>query len=179
MLATVISTTDPVQAHIIRGRLQAEGLHPSVAFEHHIRMNWFISNALGGVRVQVPPSENEEAVEIIKKISQEYYLNLLEEDEKTRDDLCCPSCASRNVKRSRVSESLALVIFLFLKLPFPYQTGAYYCQSCKHRWVSQRGKGISVMLISLVILLAWSIFVIVEAFAFTICKVNQLSPSCY
>jgi len=154
MLATATTTTDSIQAHIIRGRLEAEGLHPSVAFEHHIRMNWFISNALGGVRVQVPPSEQEQALVIVNRINDKSYQQLLEEQEETQDDLVCPACDSKDVTRSRFTESLALVLLWFLMVPVPFQTGAYNCRSCKHHWVSQAGKGNRVGLLTLAIFVA-------------------------
>jgi len=179
MLATATTTIDPIAAHIIRGRLEAEGLHPNVAFEHHIRMNWFISTALGGVRVQVPPSEAEQAREVIQKINQNYYQDLLEEVEETRDDFCCPNCGSRNTRRSRLTEFLALIVLWFMILPIPFQTGAYVCQSCKHRWVSQAGKGMGVKLSLLAILTAWMFYLILEVLFYIACHVNQLSPGCY
>lgn len=179
MLATVISTTDAVQAHIIRGRLAVEGLHPSLAFEHHVWLNWFISNAIGGVRIQVPPSETEQASEVVQKINQDHYLNILEEAEQTRDDLHCPKCGSLDIKRSRFTESLALVLLCFMTLPIPFQTGAYVCQSCKHRWVSQDGKGTAVLLSLLAIFLAWMIYAFLELMFYLMCHANHLSPACY
>ena len=41
-----------------------------------------------------------------------------------------------------------------MMLPIPFQTGAYNCQSCKHHWVSQAGKGIGVGLSLFAILFA-------------------------
>ena len=140
MLITVTTTTDPIQAHIISGRLEAEGLQPSIAFEHHVRMNWFISNALGGIRVQVPPSQQEQALDVVSLINDRSYQQLLEQEEETRDDLACPACGSRDVRRSRFTESLALLVLWFMSLPIPFQTGAYNCQPCKHHWLSQAGK---------------------------------------
>lgn len=161
MLTTAATTTDFIQAHIIRGRLEAEGLHPSVAFEHHIRMNWFISNALGGVRVQVPPSEQKQALYIVQQINANSYQALLEEQQETQDDLCCPACGSKDVRRSRFTESLALVVLWFMMLPIPFQTGAYNCQSCKHHWVSQAGKGIGFGLSLFAILFALVIYYVI------------------
>lgn len=179
MLANATTTIDPIEAHIIRGRLEAEGLHPTVAFEHHIRMNWFISHALGGVKVQVPPSEAEQASEIVQKINQDYYRHILDDVEETQDHFCCPKCGSQNIRRSRFTESLALVVLWFVTLPIPFQTGAYLCQSCKHHWVSQAGKGMSVTLSLLAIFTAWMFYLIWVVLLYIVCHVNQLSPDCY
>ncbi|MDR2153897.1 MAG: DUF2007 domain-containing protein, partial [Burkholderiaceae bacterium] len=65
MLITVHHEINPWDAHIIMGRLRAEGLHPSLLSEHHVRMNWLISTALGGVRIQVPLAEVDRARELL------------------------------------------------------------------------------------------------------------------
>ena len=49
-----------MEAHIFRLRLEAEGIFAVVAHEHHVWANWPYAMALGGVKVQVPPSELEE-----------------------------------------------------------------------------------------------------------------------
>ena len=36
MLVTIATFTNPLEAHIVRGRLQAEGIETYVAHEHHI-----------------------------------------------------------------------------------------------------------------------------------------------
>ena len=60
-LVTVGSYTDPIQAHIAGGRLESEGIPVVIADEHLIWGNWMLSNALGGVKLQVPFSRAEQA----------------------------------------------------------------------------------------------------------------------
>ena len=50
---TIASFTSPLEAHMARGRLEAEGIPAFIAHENHIWAEWFLSNALGGVKVQV------------------------------------------------------------------------------------------------------------------------------
>lgn len=64
-LVTVECFTEVWEAHILRARLEAEGLLASIADEHLVSMDWFYSNAIGGVRVQVPACELERAREIL------------------------------------------------------------------------------------------------------------------
>lgn len=48
-LVTIERCTDPIQAHTLLGRLEAEGIRAFVAHEHHVWANWFMSDALQGV----------------------------------------------------------------------------------------------------------------------------------
>ena len=62
MLATVATFIDPTDAHILRARLEAEGIPACVVNEHHVRLNWFQAMALGGARVQVAAENVEEVL---------------------------------------------------------------------------------------------------------------------
>ena len=68
-LVTVGSYIDPIQAHIASGRLESEGIPVVVADEHYIWANWMLSNALGGVKVQVPSSYAEKSRQILSDLA--------------------------------------------------------------------------------------------------------------
>jgi hypothetical protein len=72
-LVTVQRFTEVWEAHILRARLEAEGLMASIADEHLVAMDWFYSMAIGGVRVQVPVCELSQAREILKALQRGDY----------------------------------------------------------------------------------------------------------
>lgn len=76
MLATVASFSFPHEAHIARAKLESEGIPVALADEHTVSMQWFYSNAIGGVKVQVPPSCAQRAIEILAQDDSD----LLEQD---------------------------------------------------------------------------------------------------
>lgn len=65
VLVTVARFSKPMDAHILRMRLEADGIPAVIADEHMVRVNWFLSNALGGVRVQVPSRRLQETHEVM------------------------------------------------------------------------------------------------------------------
>lgn len=65
ILVTVARFSKPMEAQILRMRLEADGIPAVIADENMIRVNWFLSNALGGVRVQVPSRRLQEAHEVM------------------------------------------------------------------------------------------------------------------
>ena len=52
-LVVVATFLDPNQAHVVRSHLEAEGIHAALDGEHHVAADWFISNAIGGVKLLV------------------------------------------------------------------------------------------------------------------------------
>ena len=69
-LVIIASYANPIQAHILRGRLEAEDI-PSLIFnEHLVNMNPMYSNLFGGVQVQVRPQDAERAREILREANE-------------------------------------------------------------------------------------------------------------
>lgn len=60
-LITIATYPFPWQAHIMRGRLQADGFTVMLADEEIVTVDWTYSNAVGGVKLRVPVSEAQEA----------------------------------------------------------------------------------------------------------------------
>ncbi len=64
-LTTIASFREAHSAHIARAKLEAAGIPAFVADEHLVGVQWFYSDAIGGVKVQVPASFADEAREIV------------------------------------------------------------------------------------------------------------------
>ena len=54
MSAVVSVHTVAMDAYIIKGRLEAEGIPAFLSDDQYITMDWSLSLALGGVKVMVP-----------------------------------------------------------------------------------------------------------------------------
>ncbi len=70
MLKTAATFTNPIEAHIVRGRLECEDIAAFVAHEHHIWAKWSLSHALGGVKVQVARSNLQKALVVISRTTE-------------------------------------------------------------------------------------------------------------
>ena len=60
-LITIRTAFNPADAHLVRSRLEAAGFHPFVAHELSALSMDGYSMAAGGIRVQVPEDEADEA----------------------------------------------------------------------------------------------------------------------
>jgi hypothetical protein len=65
---TVARFMVPTQAHIVRGRLEAEGIPALIADGNFVQNNELLSTAVGGVRLQVPATLVGQANEILAAI---------------------------------------------------------------------------------------------------------------
>jgi hypothetical protein len=67
MLVTIATFSFPHEAHIAKAKLDALGIPSFIADEHTINMQWLYSDAMGGVRLQVPGEVAAEALEALNE----------------------------------------------------------------------------------------------------------------
>lgn len=137
-LTTIGSYSQPYEAHLVKLRLAEHGIPAFIANEHTISINWLYSNALGGVKVQVPRDRAEEAKRILESDAAENIEPVFE------DPITCPACGSPDtepvtLRRFHVAIPLAIsavVTYLlgpaFLMLAFPFFFGGpgVLCHTC-------------------------------------------------
>jgi len=136
MLTTVAVFREPWGAHLLRLRLEAEGILAIVSHEHHVGMIWPWSLALGGVKVQVPAISREAALLVWDQACAGVFETELQNafgDLKVND---CPSCASKEL-RSRPTIAWILLDFFvgwWCGMIFPPPRRLYRCTACGARW---------------------------------------------
>jgi hypothetical protein len=138
MLVTVANFTEPWEAHMLRTRLQAEGILAFVAHDQHVANDWGIATGLGGAKVQVP-SENAEAARAVEReaIAGRYRAELdaafAQETER------CPQCGAGDFAvRPRLRHSW-FAVFVYLTTlgyaaPPSVPAAMRQCPKCRTRW---------------------------------------------
>lgn len=124
-LITIERCTDPIEAHIIAGRLEAEGIRAFVAHEHHIWANWFMSNALQGVKIQISSDDAAEASQVLVRLRAGEFADI--------DDpaaAACSHCGAKDALRPGRSRRVALLVLWFLALPLPFAKWGRRCGVC-------------------------------------------------
>ena len=66
-LVTVATFSLPTAAEAQKLLLEHEGIRAFLADDNLVGMNWFLSNAVGGVKLQVAASDAERAREILQR----------------------------------------------------------------------------------------------------------------
>lgn len=108
---TVQTFSNPILAHAARNRLEEEGVRAFLANEAFVSTVWYLSNAAGGIRLQVAAADAERAVALLDEEPSE-------EDEQERQaragaEETEPSTTYREQLAERALGVAVIGIFLF------------------------------------------------------------------
>jgi hypothetical protein len=87
-LVTIASFSQPYEAQLARGTLEASGIESVLRDEHTVGADWFFSTALGGVKIQVRSSDVSEARRVLEPVLK-----------PAGPRLTCPHCESGRARR--------------------------------------------------------------------------------
>lgn len=127
-MRTVAQYFLPAEAHIPLSKLQSAGIHATLRDEATLQMNWLWSQAVGGVRIDVPDEEYESALDILDLHPTESSL------------LDCPQCGSPDITIQTVGLVNALAI-LIINAIMPSRKVSATCRHCDHRFSIDRVTG--------------------------------------
>ncbi len=120
---TVKSFATPLEAHMARTALENEGIEAFVRDEHTIGMRPYLSQVLGGVRVDVREQDFGRACA------------LLDLPAPAREPKPCPVCAGEGARGRDVRGYLAAICAtLFTIVPGRPLKTLFRCSSCGHEW---------------------------------------------
>ena len=131
---TVATFLEPNLAHIAKARLASDGIRAALDGEHHISMDWLISNAVGGVKLLVHERDKDSAVRILDDAASAVHPADLGDDESHTSSAGCPNCGSHNIYRERIKRKLIFVSVLLLGIPFPFLSRQMVCDGCNYKW---------------------------------------------
>jgi hypothetical protein len=129
-LVTLRKFRDLPEALMAKGSLESAGIESHLADDNMIRMNWFISNLLGGVKLQVHPEDVEEANQILNQSIPE---TLEIEDGESYAQPRCPKCQSFDVSYRELNKFISYGS-AYAGIPIPVHKKAWTCHACRHEW---------------------------------------------
>src|SRR5262249_16415307 len=136
VLTTVASFAEPWNAHILRGRLEAEGIFVLIVDELQVGLDWPWALALGGVKVQVPDEQRQPAIQIARLCQAGGFRRELEPVFGPLDGHQCPQCRSdRFTSRRPIPKLVWLAIsYLVFSVIFPVTASIHRCRACGAGW---------------------------------------------
>ncbi len=130
---TVRRSRDLAEAYAGRSLLESVGIPAWIADEHLVRMDWFYSNLVGGMRLQVDESEEAAAREILGEGAPE---TITYGEGEVYVQPTCPKCGSAEITLGSGTErGRSLVALYVLSIPVPPREAAWHCEACGAKWV--------------------------------------------
>ncbi len=136
MHRTVASFADPIEAHIVCGRLQAEGIDAHVADGHTALANWEWRLLIGGVRIRVPEADHERARRIIAEVDGGGYTLAPESTDAPESDADADVSGTPQAQggdHETWSSRLAYVAAFIFGLPLPWTRRARVARPASSR----------------------------------------------
>lgn len=138
-LVTIRRYRDLSEGIVARSMLESAGIHVELRDENLIRLDWQVSNFIGGLRLQVYAEEVAAATGLLDQaVVDPVPFNA--SDQHGLDDYeqpHCPHCGSAEITFEGASRTAALPSLLLLAVPLPTGQSTWVCNDCGTRWTDE------------------------------------------
>jgi hypothetical protein len=139
-LVTIRQFRDLPEALLAKGSLESAGIECFLADENLVRLDWFISNFIGGIKLNVRAADVESAQKLLDEpILEGLYVQGIGLYEQPR----CPKCQSLDVNFQELDRPIAYMS-AFLRVPMPVQRTGWRCHTCNAEWAEDGAEGGSI-----------------------------------
>ncbi|MGD0797353.1 MAG: DUF2007 domain-containing protein [Acidobacteriaceae bacterium] len=130
-LVTVRRYRDLSEAIVARTVLESAGIYCFLRDENLVRLDWQVSNAIGGLSLQVRPEDEAAAVELLNQPVPE---SIPFDGRGDYAQPVCPHCGSTNITFEGSDRKAAITSLFVLGLPLPPGRTSWRCEVCGSRW---------------------------------------------
>jgi len=122
---------DLPEASIAKSVVESAGIDCILADDNLVRLDWFYSNLVGGIKLLVPEKDADAAVQLLDESTPEKFaVEGVGEYEQPR----CPKCGSMDVSLDGLNKPLTIAATHITNLPITVTTTGWKCHSCGHQW---------------------------------------------
>jgi hypothetical protein len=132
-LALARAFRDLPDALVAKSVLDSAGVECFLFDENYIRLNWFHSTALHGVKLEVAEEDILESRELLDQDAPESF-EISETETYTQPR--CPVCRSQDVSFQELVKRVAFAAF-FINIPVALTRDGWICHTCRHPWKNQ------------------------------------------
>lgn len=126
-----------ITAHILKARLEEEGIPCFLKDEHTVVMQWHLSRALGGIKLQVRGEDLDRAKAYVKEweaeaLAEQETPGFWETDTEQLDpnNRICIHCGSKNTRSIDFDKKPAFISWLLLGFPIGVKSNKWHCFHC-------------------------------------------------
>ncbi len=129
-LVIVQQFRDLPEAWLVQGALESSGIEVVLVDDNMVRMDWFWSNLVGGVKLCVREQDEEAALDIL---GQSTPARIEVDGVGTFEQPACPQCNSLKITCEALNRPVAYGS-LWLGFPIPLKRKRWKCNACGHHW---------------------------------------------
>src|ERR1035437_6176896 len=131
-LVTIRQFRDLPEALLAKGSLESAGIDSYFADDNMVRLDWFISNLIGGSKLKVRKEDEEVALQVLSQpIPEDFDVEGLEKYQQPR----CPRCGSLDINHEAgLDKRFAAPALALGGIPVPVPRNVWTCQSCGNEW---------------------------------------------
>lgn len=119
------------EALLSKSILESAGIESFLADENLIRIDWFYSNLVGGIKLLVRGEDAEEAIKVLEQSTPEaFQVEGVGEYQQPQ----CPKCRSLDVAFDELNKRVAYGGVLFAGAQSPATSDHWKCHACGHEW---------------------------------------------
>ena len=128
-MRTIKTFDNPIDAHIIKTKLESEGIMCYITDENTIGLNPMLNIALGGVKLNVAAEDVAVALQIIEESDNQP----IADNQGTT--ISCPACNSthilNNINDQKGFKAILASLLSLLTMSYPiYTKKSYLCKDC-------------------------------------------------
>jgi Putative prokaryotic signal transducing protein len=121
---------DLPEASIAKSILESAGIECFLADDNMVRLDWFYSNLVGGIKLLVREEDAEAAANLLDESRPEKFgVEGVGEYEQPH----CPRCDSMDISLDGLDKPTTYAA-MFISLPIPVTTRGWKCHACGHEW---------------------------------------------
>jgi len=134
-LITLRQFRDLPEADLARSVLDSAGIESFLQDDNMIRMDWFNSNFIGGIKLRVSAENADAAREILTQdIPSNFEVEGIGDYVQPR----CPDCNSLEVTFTGLNKPIAYTS-MWAGFPLPIPGNGWKCEACGKEWVAESG----------------------------------------
>jgi len=130
-LVTIERYRDHSEAIVARSLLESANIPVYLADENFVRLDWQMSQLVGGIRLQVAPADEAAALELLRQPAPDP-IDFAAGQSFAQPH--CPVCTSTDIAFQGQSRDVALPTLFLIGIPVPLGAETWLCNHCGARW---------------------------------------------